>query len=114
VRGAQRADGISLLSGYEPLWWLRSPAPLRKQALLDHCRDLMQRYGHRIAYWQVTNERHGVEAAPEAFALLRQIKPDAQLGISDCAEFWSPMTMRINGEPMLATPSFADWRSCAG
>jgi len=79
------------LNGYLP-GWLRGRERSddeRGMRFLGHARELATRYGDRIKYWQVINEKNLIQYSPAVFAELRKLAPNAKLGISDCAKFFS-------------------------
>jgi endo-1,4-beta-xylanase len=78
------------VTGYAPKWMEKLPRAEQRSRLLAHAKDLIDRYGDRIDQWQVINERRMQNEAPEVFALFRAELPDAELGVSDCARFYSP------------------------
>jgi GH35 family endo-1,4-beta-xylanase len=80
------------VTGYEPKWVTGKPAEGRQAALLERTRQLFERYGDRIRYWQVVNEKHLLQESVAAFEWIRGNHPDASLGISDCARFYSAYT----------------------
>ena len=78
------------LSGYEPAWVLAKPAAAQGELFLKHARQVVERYKGKIAYYQVTNERHQLDFSPPVFTELCKIDPQAKFGISDCTTFWVP------------------------
>ncbi|MBC8229278.1 endo-1,4-beta-xylanase, partial [bacterium] len=78
------------VTGYPPKWLETKPPEEKQQQLLKHSNELIDRYGGKIDYWQVVNEKHLLTESVAAFKLFRQRLPDAKLGISDCARFYSP------------------------
>ena len=86
------------ITGLEPTWVLKLPAEQQRDAVLAHGREVVERYGDKVKYWQVINDWHMVGYATELFAELRKINPNLKLGLSDCARLTSPVkgTMRIN------------------
>jgi endo-1,4-beta-xylanase len=78
------------VTGYAPKWMEKLPRAEQRSRLLAHAKDLIDRYGDRFDQWQVINERRMQNEAPEVFALFRAELPDAELGVSDCARFYSP------------------------
>ncbi len=75
--------------GYEPPW-LRHLSPEEQQAtLLRHADDLIDRYGDRVAIWQIVNERRLQALAPAVFERFRERLPGARLGVSHCARFYA-------------------------
>jgi GH35 family endo-1,4-beta-xylanase len=77
------------LNGYLPAWLRRRAPDEQGTRFLAHARDLAMRYGERIKYWQVVNEKNLIQYSPAVFAELRKLAPNAKLGISDCAKFFS-------------------------
>ncbi len=77
------------VTGYMPAWLESRPSAIKQVALLEHTKQLFTRYGDRIRYWQVVNEKILLQQAPEAIRWIRQNYPKAILGIADCARFWS-------------------------
>lgn len=86
-------NGITIeyhfVSGYPPEWLKELSSAERKQHMLQHAERLIERYGSKIKYWQIVNERHNLNESPEVFQLFREKLPDARLGISNCARFYS-------------------------
>ena len=78
------------VTGYPPKWLESRPQEEKQQQLLRRSNELIDRYGGKIHYWQVVNEKHLLNESIAAFKLFRQRLPDAKLGISDCARFYSP------------------------
>ncbi|HEY4328326.1 MAG TPA: endo-1,4-beta-xylanase, partial [Phycisphaerae bacterium] len=92
------------LAGYQPQWVKSKVANDQKDLILRHAKDLAQRYGNKIADWQITSEDIGLKEigmmeydpknkaakVTSFFADLRKILPNAHLGISDDARFFSP------------------------
>ena len=78
------------VTGYPPKWLESRPQEEKQQQLLKHSNELIDLYGGKIQYWQVVNEKHLLNESIAAFKLFRQRLPDAKLGISDCARFYSP------------------------
>ncbi|MDA3962689.1 MAG: endo-1,4-beta-xylanase, partial [Planctomycetota bacterium] len=77
------------LTGYMPAW-LKDQSNAKKQIALDrHADAIIERYGSRIAAWQVVNEKHLLKQSVPLFSKLRERCPEAKLGISDCARFFS-------------------------
>lgn len=77
------------VSGYQPAWLKKKTAEEKQQLFIEHARRLVERYGDRIKYWQVVNETELIQQSPAVFELMRRLLPDAKLGISDCARFYS-------------------------
>ncbi|MCC5847797.1 MAG: endo-1,4-beta-xylanase [Verrucomicrobia bacterium] len=77
------------VTGYVPKWVEDLDGPGRQAALLRHAEDLIERYADDIDIWQILNERHMQNEAPEVFALFREKHPRAQLGVSHCSRFFS-------------------------
>jgi len=77
------------VTGYPPKWLETKPPEEKQRQLLKHSNELIDRYGGKIHYWQVVNEKHLLNESVAAFKLFRQRLPDAKLGISDCARFYS-------------------------
>ncbi len=85
----QVAIEFHFVTGYEPPW-LRNRTPAEQQAaLLRHAEDLIERYGDRISLWQIVNERRLQSLAAPVFEMFEEKLPDAQLGVSHCARFYS-------------------------
>ena len=78
------------VTGYPPKWLEIKSQAEKQQLLLKHSNELIDRYGGKIHYWQVVNEKHLLTESVAAFKLFRRRLPDAKLGISDCARFYSP------------------------
>jgi len=78
------------VTGYPPKWLESRPQEEKQRQLLKHTNELIDRYGEKIHYWQVVNEKHLLAESVAAFKLFRQRLPDAKLAISDCARFYSP------------------------
>jgi GH35 family endo-1,4-beta-xylanase len=77
------------LNGYLPGWLRGRSADEQGMRFLGHARDLATRYGDRIKYWQIINEKNLIQYSPAVFAEFRRLAPNAKLGISDCAKFFS-------------------------
>ncbi len=94
------------LAGYQPTW-VKNKVP-RDQAdlILGRAMELAKRYGGKITDWQITSEDVGLkeigmeeyndqtrkDRVTTFFTKLRQYLPDARLGVSDDARFFSPKT----------------------
>ena len=77
------------VTGYPPAWLRELPPEQRREELLRHANALIDRYGNRVAAWQIVNERQLVNFAPEVFRLFRERLPGVPLGVSNCAKFFS-------------------------
>lgn len=77
------------VSGYMPTWMHRKPAQQRGEPLLRHARQLVERYGDKMESWQVVNEVQLLQDSPAVFREMRNLLPNAKLGIADCSRFWS-------------------------
>jgi GH35 family endo-1,4-beta-xylanase len=75
------------LSGYFAPWVKQKNPQQQGEAFLRHAKQIAERYGDRIPYWQVVNETILIQQSPPVFKMLRQMMPNAKLGISDCAKF---------------------------
>lgn len=82
------------ISGYTPPWLNKKKPEEQAKLFQEHARDLTKRYGDRIKMWQVVNEKRLLQHAPAVFKQINQEHPDFQLGISDCAYFWTPPSRR--------------------
>jgi GH35 family endo-1,4-beta-xylanase len=84
-------NGIAMefhfITGYPPKWLMAKPQGERQELLLARTRQLFERYGDRVAHWQVVNEKHLLHESPVAFDWIRRNHPAAKLGLSDCAQF---------------------------
>jgi GH35 family endo-1,4-beta-xylanase len=89
------------VSGYEPAWLKAKPPEQQRECLLDRARCLVERYGDRIPYWQVVNEKHLFPESLDTFRLFRELRPDLRIGISDCARFFSDQTGPRRQEDLL-------------
>ncbi len=78
------------VSGYVPAWAKRRGREETARLFVRRAEQLAERYGDRIRFWQVVNEKILLQDAPAVIRRLRELQPDAGLGISDCARFWSP------------------------
>ncbi|MCX7044615.1 MAG: endo-1,4-beta-xylanase [Candidatus Sumerlaeota bacterium] len=81
------------ITGYEPHWLRGMSGAERQEHLLRHTRELVERYGARIATWQVVNEKHAYAESPAVFELARKLNPKIKLGISDCAAPYAQPSM---------------------
>jgi GH35 family endo-1,4-beta-xylanase len=77
------------VTGYAPGWMNKKPEDFQRFALMNHANALISRYGDRISTWQIVNERRLQNFAPDVFALFREKLPDAELGVSHCARFYT-------------------------
>jgi GH35 family endo-1,4-beta-xylanase len=77
------------VTGYTPMWLRARPDKEQAGRLMAHARDLANRYAGRIEAWQVVNLGIGLEQSPLVFQQLRELLPEAKLGISDCTRFYS-------------------------
>ncbi len=77
------------VTGYQPDWMKAKSAAEKQEALLRHTNNVIDRYGERIHHWQVVNEKKLLRESVAAFKVFRERLPDAQLGISDCARFYT-------------------------
>jgi endo-1,4-beta-xylanase len=82
---------LHFLGGYPAPWVHRKSAEEQGKIYQAHALDLVKRYGDKIQYWQVTNEKIQMAHVPDVIRAIRQAAPDAKLGISDCARFYSPI-----------------------
>jgi len=55
-----------------------------------HCLSVLDRYGDKIRYYQVVNEKYMMQYVPAAWKMLKAKYPNIQFGISDCVNFWDP------------------------
>lgn len=89
-----RSHGIRVefhfLSGYHPRWLRYMPVNEQAALFLRHATELVERYGDRIDAWQVVNEKILIDQSPPVFEAIRGLRPSAELGIADCARFFSP------------------------
>jgi len=71
--------------------WLRQLSSIEQTGRFhEHATRLVERYGDRVKYWQVSNDKLLLHAAPPLFESLRKQQPGIKLGISDCTRFHSP------------------------
>jgi len=77
------------VTGYPPPWLRDLSTEEQRAELLRHASALIDRYGRRIAAWQIVNEQQLMRFAPEVFQLFRQRLPGVPLGLSHCARFHS-------------------------
>jgi GH35 family endo-1,4-beta-xylanase len=82
---------LHFLSGYSAPWLYAKSTAEQGRLYRAHALDLVKRYGDKIKFWQVTNEKILMRYVPDVIRAIRQIAPQAQLGISDCARFYSPI-----------------------
>jgi GH35 family endo-1,4-beta-xylanase len=75
------------MSGYFANWVKQKKPDEQAAAFLRHARQLAERYGDKIEYWQVVNETILMQQSPAVFRMMREVLPNAKLGISDCAKF---------------------------
>lgn len=94
------ATEFHFISGYPPAWVRTLRPEEQKKAFLDHTRDLLNRYGDKIEYWQVINEGHMNRYLAEAVQEIRAIRPDAKLGLSYCSKLWVPGPQRARDRAM--------------
>jgi GH35 family endo-1,4-beta-xylanase len=80
------------ITGYPPKWLMGKPTEERRGLLVAHTQRLFERYGNRIAHWQVVNEKQLLQEAPAAVEWIRKTHPRAKVGLSDCAQFYSAAT----------------------
>ena len=71
----------------------------------EHCTSVLDRYGDKIKFYQVVNEKFMMQYVPAAWKLLRQEVDDkhlnVKLGMSDCVNFWDGQSAVSGG----ATPA---------
>lgn len=77
------------VTGYYPQWLKKKDKEGKQAALLKHTNEIIDRYGEHIKHWQVVNEKHLLRESVKAFQLFRERMPEAKLGISDCARFYT-------------------------
>ncbi len=82
------------LSGYLPGWLRRRPEQEQAARFEEHAQALVERYADRIKYFQVVNEKILIRQSPAVFNMIRQIAPQAKLGIADCARFYPDANRR--------------------
>ncbi|MEX1088280.1 MAG: endo-1,4-beta-xylanase [Phycisphaeraceae bacterium] len=87
------------LSGYLPGWLRKRPEAEQGQRFLEHARDVVGRYADRIEYFQVVNEKILIRQSPAVFKMIREMAPQAKLGISDCARFYPEESRRRREQP---------------
>src|SRR5258706_4781935 len=80
------------LSGFTPRWAQLKNRDEMRQAWLRHCRQTVDRYHDRIKYWQVVNDSRLTMWASDAFKEIHEKFPDLKLGVSNCAQFYSPFS----------------------
>ncbi|NRA39786.1 MAG: endo-1,4-beta-xylanase [Planctomycetes bacterium] len=77
------------VTGYQPAWMKKKKKEGRQAALIKHTNEIIDRYGEKIHHYQVVNEKKLLHESVAAFKVFRERLPDAQLGISDCARFYT-------------------------
>jgi len=80
---------LHFVTGYPPAWLRDLPPDRQRAELLRHANALIDRYGSRVAAWQIVNERQLMPFAPDVFRLFRERLPGVPLGVSNCARFFS-------------------------
>lgn len=78
------------LAGHQATWLKQLSALEQTGRFHEHATKLVERYGDRVKYWQVFNDKLLLNAAPPLFESLRRQQPGIKLGISDCTRFHSP------------------------
>ncbi len=89
------------VTGYPPAWLKDLPLEEQRAELLRHANALIDRYGDRVAAWQIVNERVLLPFAPDVFRLFRERLPHVPLGVSNCSRFYSERTGAARREEML-------------
>jgi len=104
------ANGVAVefhfVTGYPPAWLRELPPDGQREELLRHANALIDRYGNRVAAWQIVNERQLMAFAPDVFRLFRERLPGVPLGVSNCAKFYSERA----GEEARQTELLNGWR----
>ena len=79
-------------TGLLPRWLLGEKGaelPLAFERLPGHARELVERYGDQVAFWQVVNNYHLIKGTPAIFREMKEKYPNMKLGMGACVKFWS-------------------------
>jgi len=77
------------LSGFVPDWFRYKTPQEQVAAFVRHGRQMADRYGDRIKYWQVVNDARLLEISAPVFEEIRRTHPDLKLGVSNCTRFYA-------------------------
>lgn len=78
---------FSFLSGFPPAWLRDLPPAEQAARLRRHALGLVERYGARVAFWQVSDQELFAEQTPDLIRALRAKYPGIVLGIGAAARF---------------------------